>query len=114
MNILFIASRPPWPPIDGGRVLMAYTVEGLLARGHHVTVIAPTPAESAAIGQTAAPVSDRLRVFLVPDQRPSGFAAALMSIVQGWPLSVGRQSSPPTRIEVARRLGADHIDVVHV
>jgi glycosyltransferase involved in cell wall biosynthesis len=114
VNILFIASRPPWPPTDGGRVLMAYTVEGLLSRGHHVTVVAPTRVESAVTGQAAAPVSDRLRVFLVPDRRPSGFAAAVMSVVQGWPLSVVRQSSPPTRVEVARRLGAERFDVVHV
>ena len=114
MNILFVASRPPWPPIDGGRVLMAYTVEGLLTRNHHVTVVAPTPVESATASQTAAPVSDRLRVFLVPDRRPSGVVAALMSVVQGWPLSVVRQSSPPTRVEVARRLGAERFDVVHV
>ena len=42
MNILFIASRPPWPPTDGGRVLMAYTVEGLLdaLQRHYLTTAA--------------------------------------------------------------------------
>jgi glycosyltransferase involved in cell wall biosynthesis len=111
VNILFITSRPPWPPTDGGRVLMAYTVEGLLARGHHVTVVAPAPAISPPM---AAPASDRLRVHLVPDQPPSRLAAGLLSVVQGWPMSVVRQSSPPTQVEVARRLGAERFDVVHV
>jgi glycosyltransferase involved in cell wall biosynthesis len=114
VNILFIASRPPWPPTDGGRVLMANTVEGLLARGHHITVVAPVPVGSVAAAAPAAPVSDRLRVILMPDERPSGPVAALMSLAQGWPLSVVRQSSPSTRVEVARRLAADRVDVVHV
>lgn len=114
MNILFIASRPPWPPTDGGRVLMAYTIEGLIHRGHHVTVVAPTPVESADAGLASAPVFENLRVMLVPDQRPSGLSAGLMSVLQGWPLSVARQSSPPTRVEVARRLSAERFDVVHV
>ncbi len=114
MNILFIASRPPWPPTDGGRVLMAYTVEGLIHRGHHVTVVAPTAGGLPNAGSGAAPVSDRLRLVLIPDQRPSGLSAVLMSVLQGWPLSVARQSSAATRVEVARSVGAERFDVVHV
>ena len=93
---------------------MAYTVEGLIDRGHHVTVVAPTSEESVGASQTPAPVSDRLRVVLVPGRRPSRLAAGLMSVVQGWPLTVSRQSSPPTRVEVARLLGAERFDLVHV
>jgi glycosyltransferase involved in cell wall biosynthesis len=113
VNVLFVASRPPWPPIDGGRVLMAHTVEGLLARGHQITVVTPAPAGAAA-PPAGLPASDRLRTFFVTDRRPSGVWAVLTSLVQGWPLTVVRQSSPPTRVEVARRLGTDRVDVVHV
>jgi glycosyltransferase involved in cell wall biosynthesis len=93
---------------------MAHTVEGLLARGHHLTVVTPAPPDAADSRGPGVPVSDRLRVILVPDRRPSRLSAALSSIIQGLPLTVVRQASTPTRVEVARRLGSDRVDVVHV
>jgi glycosyltransferase involved in cell wall biosynthesis len=109
VKVLFIASRPPWPPTDGGRVLMAHTIDGLLARGHEVTVVAPTTTELVRV-----PVSDGLRVHLIPDRRPPRLAAALVSLVQGRPVTVVMQASAPARVEVARLIGATAFDVVHV
>ena len=34
MNLLFVATKAPWPPIDGGRLLLARTLEALAALGH--------------------------------------------------------------------------------
>ena len=109
-----MASRPPWPPTDGGRVLMAYTIEGLVARGHDITVVAPTPAGRDNPAELGAPVSPRLRLRIVPDRPPPKAAAAVLSLIQGLPVSVVGQSSPPTRVEVARLLGTEPFDVVHV
>jgi glycosyltransferase involved in cell wall biosynthesis len=55
-----------------------------------------------------------LRVFLIPDARPSAPGAVVTSIAQGWPISVARQSFRATRLEVARQLNAVPVDIVHV
>ena len=67
MTVLFVATRSPWPSVDGGRVLMAHTIAGLRARGHAVTVVAPNPDGSA----TPPPDAADLRVRLVPVRRRS-------------------------------------------
>jgi glycosyltransferase involved in cell wall biosynthesis len=114
MRVLFLASRPPWPPTDGGRVLMAHTIDGLLARGHHVTVV--TSAVGATVDEVkrAAPALERLDVRVVPDRRRGGPAAALRAIAGRRPLSVVRQMSAAVRDEVARLLEGTAFDVVHV
>ncbi len=113
MRILFVASRSAWPPIDGGRLLMAQTIAGLIARAHEVTFVAPAggPVGGEPVGT---PASDGLRVRIVPGRRPPRTLSFLLSLVQGQPWSVMSQATPPTRVEIARLLAADRFDVVHV
>lgn len=40
MNILHISSKLPWPLIDGARICMYRTVEGLAALGHEIHLVA--------------------------------------------------------------------------
>lgn len=41
MRVLWIGTKPPWPPIDGGRLATALTVEALAAAGAEVSVLVP-------------------------------------------------------------------------
>ena len=41
LRILYVATKPAFPPSDGGRLLMWNTIVQLAARGHRITFVAP-------------------------------------------------------------------------
>src|SRR5215213_10565919 len=41
LNVLIVATKSPWPPVDGGRLLLSLTLEGLEREGCRFTLIAP-------------------------------------------------------------------------
>ena len=43
MRILLLTPRPPWPPIDGGRIAMGRLAEGLLRAGASVEIVSLNP-----------------------------------------------------------------------
>jgi len=43
MRILLLTPRPPWPPIDGGRIAMGRLAEGLLRAGAAVEIVSLNP-----------------------------------------------------------------------
>src|SRR5258708_29234596 len=43
MRILLLTPRPPWPPIDGGRVAMGRLAEGLANAGTDVEIVSLNP-----------------------------------------------------------------------
>jgi glycosyltransferase involved in cell wall biosynthesis len=43
MRILILTPRPPWPPIDGGRIAMARLAEGLVRAGAEVEILSLNP-----------------------------------------------------------------------
>lgn len=47
MKILVVATKPPWPACDGGRLVLWHTLRGLARAGHAIRLIAPLPAGSA-------------------------------------------------------------------
>ena len=108
MNILFIATKSPWPAVDGGRLLMAQTLAGLAARGHRVTVVAPAPSTSS----DEVPEGVRLRPVAA---WPRPFLASLaVSQLRRRAISVVRHGLAAVRREVARALDEETYDVVHV
>lgn len=86
-----MASKTPWPPVDGGRLLLSLTLEGLTAAGCRITLVAPG---------------------VVP-VRPVSPALAL---ARSWriPLALARHEQPAVRQEVERQLAAGRFDLVHV
>ncbi len=43
MRILLLTPRPPWPPIDGGRIAMGRLAEGLLHAGADIEIVSLNP-----------------------------------------------------------------------
>ena len=41
LNVLLVATKAPWPPVDGGRLLLLNTLAGLTDAGHRATLVAP-------------------------------------------------------------------------
>lgn len=112
MNLLFVATKAPWPPIDGGRLLLARTLEALAALGHRATLVAPVEVgvDRAAVAEALAPCC-RPRLVTAPPRRP------LATLAYAWarsePFSIVRHALPPVRNEVERALSEERFDLIH-
>jgi hypothetical protein len=107
VRILWVATKPPWPPADGGRLVAANTIEALVAAGHHVTVVGPD------LGARTSPAPPGVEMSLVP-ARPRPLPWALLSAAaRGLPVSIARHSLPAVRRELARLVATVPFDVVH-
>jgi hypothetical protein len=113
MRILWVGTKPPWPPIDGGRLVAATTLQALAEAGHDLTLVAPFDPSR----DDAARAADGLREWCEPvlvESRPRPLAGtALASVARRQPLSVVRHTLDAVRERVAQLLGARAFDVVH-
>ncbi len=89
--MLVVATKPPWPPVDGGRLLLSLSLDGLAAAGCRVTLVAPD----------------------APAPTPVG-VAVLRSLAGGGPLAITRHGQPALGRKVERLLKAERFDLVHV
>jgi hypothetical protein len=108
VRILWVGTKPPWPPDDGGRLVAANTIEAMAAAGHHITVVTPSLGEPA-----ASAMPDRVDHRAVPTGLRSRPVAALQAALTGVPVSIARHSRAEVRAEVARALAKGAFDVVH-
>ncbi len=111
MNVLVVATKAPWPAIDGGRFLLLNTLEALAAAGCRPTLVAPVDPGRFDLSEVARELSSFCTPALVPAAPLSPAAAFLRGA--GAPLSIARHSLPAVRAEVERRLAADRFDLVH-
>jgi hypothetical protein len=111
LNILIVATKPPWPPVDGGRVVVLNTLDALAAAGHRVTVVAPVDpaADRAAVCEA---LTGRCRAELVAVRPPGVRRAALSSLLRGRPLTVERHRLAPVAERVRRLVARETFDVV--
>jgi glycosyltransferase involved in cell wall biosynthesis len=112
LRILYVATKPAFPPNDGGRLLMWNSLVAMAARGHHITFVAPT------LGQAAPRVEAALaahcsEVHLVA-ARPGGLALSMVrSTMSRRPLSVVRHTHANLRRRLVELLELRHYDVIH-
>ena len=113
MRILWVGTKAPWPPLDGGRLVALLTLEALRAHGHELTIVSPVDPGAADRSAIAARLESVGRAVLV-SARPAGLAAAALRTAFGaTPLTVRRHSLPAVRDEVAGLLSRETFDVVH-
>jgi hypothetical protein len=113
VRVLWVGTKLPWPPRDGGRLLALRTLEALAAAGHALTVVVP--------GDPGAPGSDvpeplrgAVEVELVPHRPRPRLLAWLRARATGVPVTIARHRVAAVRAAVARRLLAGPPpDVVH-
>jgi hypothetical protein len=111
MNILAVATKAPWPPIDGGRFLLLNTLQGLVGAGCRVTLVAPVDPGAFDLDRVAHELFPWCEPALVP-AAPFPPAAALLRS-GGAPLSIARHALPAVWREVERQLAAGRFDLVH-
>ncbi|MBL8299154.1 MAG: glycosyltransferase [Rhodanobacteraceae bacterium] len=112
MKILVVATKPPWPPHDGGRLVLWLTLQALAAAGHALHLIAPVDADAA---DPAA--LDHLRTVCTPQLIPlrphSWAAAAWRAAREGSALSLARHRHAAVTAALASRLADWRPDIVH-
>jgi len=114
LNVLMIATKPPWPLVDGGRLLVRHTLEGLTAAGHGVTLVAPAATAGPDLEEVSRALMPWCTPRLVPARPRSLWISLLRSRLDGTALSVARHTLPAVHGEVARCLERERFDVVHV
>lgn len=115
MRLLVVATKAPWPPIDGGRLLLLHTLAGLAAEGLRPTLVAPVDAARFDLAAAAAALDRWCEPRLVAARLPGRLRTLLRALPRRrrLPLTVARHSSPAVRAEVERLLAARPFDLVH-
>lgn len=106
MKILWVATKAPWPTVDGGRLLLWNTLAALRRGGVAVTLIAPYLGPPDVLAVCEARMRAICRPILVPSKLPSAFVSLLRSLVARRPWSVVRHVNPQVRHRVEEELGA--------
>ena len=112
MEPLLIATKAPWPPIDGGRRLLWNTLEGLAAEGVRAALVAPVDPQRFDLREVAAALAAVCEPHLVP-ARPAGAPRAFLGVLGGRPWTIARHALAAVGREVERLLAARTFDVVH-
>jgi hypothetical protein len=113
VRLLVVATKAPWPPIDGGRLLLLRTLEGLAAAGVRATLVAPVDPRRHGLEAAAAALAPWCEPQLVQG-RPAGVASSLLrSAGHRQPLTIARHTLPAVRRRVEGLLAARRFDLVH-
>jgi hypothetical protein len=110
VRLVWIATKSPWPPVDGGRLLLAETLAALAAAGAKITLVAPVRGRDRA--EAAAALSAWCRPELVETAPRSRAAAAARSLATGEAWSVARHDSRALRAAVEREIARRRPDLV--
>ena len=112
LRILYVATKPAYPPMDGGRLLIWNTLTELASRGHRVTYIAPDLGE-----ETSVPRQHLERVcesvHLVPARPAVLWWSAAKAMMTRKPLSVLRHTHRAVQRAIANQLTRQSPDVIH-
>ena len=112
LRILYVATKPPYPPSDGGKLLMWNTLRDLATRGHEITFVAPN------LGDTTPEAIEQISKHCRPRLVSCRPGRLLPSLVKAQfshrPLSILRHCHPALRKTVDEELAVGSFDVVHV
>jgi hypothetical protein len=112
MKMLMVATKSPWPAVDGGRLLLLQTLEALATVGVRPTLVAPLPA-----GSSEAEILRQLRPLcearLVPVQPAGALRGAMRALRSGTPFSIARHSVPEVVVAVRAAIAQDGIELLH-
>jgi glycosyltransferase involved in cell wall biosynthesis len=111
LSILIVATKSPWPPVDGGRVVVLNTIDALAAAGHQVTLVAPVDPEADHAAARAA-LATRCRPELVAARPLGTVAAALSALLHRRPLTIERHRLRAVGARVRELAAAETFDVV--
>jgi len=106
VHLLWIATKAPWPPVDGGRLLLWESLGALAAAGAEIDLVAPVDPAAFDLAAVAAALGDRCRPHLIATAPRSRLQAALRASFGGLPLSIARHERRRVRHAVAALVAA--------
>jgi hypothetical protein len=113
MRILWVATKPPWPPVDGGRLVSALTIEALHAAGHEGTLVSPIDPRAGDRAAVEARLTRWCRPFLVPAAPAHLLRAGMRSALGRMPATIYRHALPAVRRRVTRLAFRESFDIAH-
>src|SRR5437016_3855936 len=113
MKILVLATKAPWPPLDGGRLLLLHSLEGLAAAGHRVALVAPVDPARFDLESVQSALKPLAAPHLVPASASGRLATLARAVGRRMPLSIARHSQAAVQREVARLLASEPFDLLH-
>jgi hypothetical protein len=113
VKVLWVATKPPWPPTDGGRLVSALTIEALHAAGQDLTLLAPVGPNAPHRAEAEAHLEAWCRPILVAASPASLLWAGLRSLGGRTPTTVRRHAIQALREQAARLTAREGFDVVH-
>ena len=115
MKILVVATKSPWPPIDGGRLALWLTLQGLAAAGHQLQLVAPVDQLADAYCPHAlAELATLCTPHLVVARRHGWLAAAWRALRDNAALTVARHRLDAVEQAVKHIAQSWQPDVIHV
>ncbi|MFN7941431.1 MAG: glycosyltransferase [Thermoanaerobaculia bacterium] len=114
MQLLWIATKSPWPPRDGGRLLLLETLGALTGVNARIVLVAPCAERGAARLEIDARLRELARPVLMPARRRSRVTSLLRSLAGGDPFGLARHRSGAVRAAVERELEGGAFDAVVV
>jgi len=113
MRVLWIGTKPPVPPVDGGRLAVLETLRALHGAGIEVTLVAPVdPSAADAPGRLRRDLEPVCRPRLVPSRAP-GRLRPLLGCLTGPPYAISRHLRAEVTEEVERLLATEPFEIVH-
>ena len=113
MRILLVATKTPWPPIDGGRLVLLNTIDGLRDAGHRVTLIAPVDQRYLDVDLVRRNLEGRCEAHLPPAATRGALRSLMQAEMSRTPVTIIRHSLEPVRRMVERLISDQRFDVVH-
>ena len=113
LRILWIGTKSPWPPVDGGRLVALNTLRALAAAGHKIVFIAPVEGSNADRAEVADALRDLCEPVLTKPRHRPALDDALHALVGRQPVTIRRHFRAKVAAAVAGRLSTGQFDVVH-
>lgn len=115
VRILCVATKPPWPAIDGGRLVLWKTIEALSRAGHQISLVAPEIGRGSTTSPDAVSAMKRhCKPTVVGVRRRSVIDLAPSTLLTGLPITVLRHHHALVQAAVAHEIGEFAPEVVHV
>jgi hypothetical protein len=113
MRVLIVSTKTPWPPVDGGRLLLLQTIEALCEAGDDVTLVAPVETAHFDLQQVEGELTRRCRSFVVESETLGVVPTVIRAEWTGTPLTIVRHSQGKVRDVVEHLIRTESYDVVH-
>ncbi|AVP96364.1 hypothetical protein C7S18_03785 [Ahniella affigens] len=115
VRVLILASKCPWPPLDGGRLALWQTIQSLHQAGAIMHLLAPLhPAEQAQRSAWIDAMQPMLGADLVPSTPKPWLLAALQALVTSRATSLARHAHPALAHALPGLIKRFRPDVIHV